>query len=1033
MKLPEISVRKPVTTAMVFLAILLIGVVCLVMLPVDLFPEMDLPGITVVTRYEGASPTDVEEKVTKQLEEALATVPDLKHIVSKSREGVSVITLSFEWGTNLDTRANDIRDSVSQAKWQLPEDVEDPSVFQFDLSRFPILVFGFSATESYGDIEDILKDTIADPLKRVVGVGATPVYLASRRQVNVWLDREKLASYRLTPQDVVRAISQENQTIPAGNLKVGPTDYLIRVPGEFKDVAPMNRVVLANAGGKVVRIQDVGMAEDAFEEVEQYVKVNGKPGAVVLVQKQSGANTVEVSQAVLKKMAELVKRLPPDVRDSMVLLMDQSENITQMVTDLRGTLLIGGALAVAVVLIFLRRALATVVIALTIPFSLIIGIILMYFLGYTINMMTLFAMIIGVGMVVDNAIVILENITRHGDAGERPREAAVYGANEVGMAITASTLTTVCVFFPIVFVKGITRILFMQFAIVISIVLMGSLFAALTLTPMLAAKVMGTGRKKTPNWFFRWSEAMFNALADWYAGVLGWALRHRAAVIGVSLAIFVGSFGLMWLVGNEFFPEEDSSFLQGTIHLTVGTRVEKTNQVMTKIEGILREEIEKEVGSGKIVAFDTMCGQSRRGLSFMGAEGPHIGSFMVKLVRKEQRSRTVAQLSEMIRRRLEEIRGLENIERFQISGNDPMAGMILGGEQPITVNIFGEDMETTDEVAERVRKIFEGTEGAVDVSVSRVKGRPELTVEVDRDKASAMGLNVSDISDTIRASFYGREATKFRARGEEYDIFVRLRKEDRSVKDDLLATPVRLPNGEVIRAGNIAKVNEELGPLEIERKDKGRVVNVGAGVFGRSLGEVSKDIKAGIDKLDVPRGVELQMAGQTEEKAEAFKWIGLALGVAFLLVYMVMAAQFESLVDPFVVMFSVPFALTGVIWGLFFGGYNLGVVTLIGVMMLIGVVVNNAIVLVDYTNTLRARGVGTFEAIQQAGRARLRPVLMTALTTIVGLTPMAFGSGQGSETWNPLGLTVLLGLLVSTVITLVIVPVMYSLLRRVAV
>jgi HAE1 family hydrophobic/amphiphilic exporter-1 len=1024
MTLPKFSVSKPVTVMMAFLAVLMIGGVCLTQLPVDLLPEMDLPAISVVTIYEGAAPEDVETKVTEPLERALSTVPELKHITSKSKEGISLISLTFEWGTDIDTRANEVRDSVGMAKMYLPDEVDEPRVLKFDIARFPIMVYGAMAEESYPRLEDILRDEICDPLKRLPGVGSSDAIVPLRRQINVELDRERLAGYGLTPLDVALAVAHENKDTPAGNVKMGLTDYLVRVPGEFKTVAPMEKIVLAARNGSVVRLGDVGIVEDGFEEVTRYITINSRRGAIILVQKQSGANTVQVADAVRKRLAELVRKLPPDI--SLVNVMDASEDIKRALLDLSQTLLSGGLLAMAVVLVFLRRWRATLIIALTVPFSLIAAIILVYFLGYTINMMTLFGMIIAVGMIVDNAIVILENISRHREEDERPSEAAVFGASEVAMAITASTLTTVCIFFPILFVKGITKIIFTEFAVVVCVVLFGSLLSAILLTPMLSARLMGAERPGArQGWFFRVSERGFQALADGYGRLLGWALRRRLVVVGFSVMLFGGSLLLVPHLGSEFMPEEDKAMLQATVHLPIGTRVEETARVMQALNRIVYEE----VSDAERVAVFTRCGTSKGTFtSVTSEEGSHIGIFGVKLVPRIRRGRGVKEIGAAIRSRLLADRGMLRIEKFSIDFGDPMAGLILGGERPLTVNIIGDDLEATDELAARIQAIARRTPGAVDVAVSRVKGKPELWVNVDRAKASDLGLNVSQIGDVLRASFYGKEASKYRVHGDEYDIFVRLREPDRADTADVPATPVRTASGRLIRVDNVSDVSLEYGPLEIERKDQGRIVNVTGNVDQRSLGEVVADIERQIADIAVPSGIEVKIAGMTEEQRESFFWLSLALGVGIVLVYMVMAAQFESLLHPFVVMFSVPFAFTGTFVAIFLGGHNLSVVVFLGLLMLIGVVVNNAIVLVDYINILRARGLSMQDAVRQAGRTRLRPVLMTALTTIVALIPMAFGRGQGAEIWNPLGLTVLGGLLTSTLVTLVLVPTMYSIL-----
>jgi HAE1 family hydrophobic/amphiphilic exporter-1 len=1021
--LPAFSVRNPVTTLMVFLGVIIVGLVCLWQLPVDLFPEMDLPVISVLTVYEGAAPEDVEEKITKPLERFLSTVPDLKHITSKSREGMSIISLSFEWGTNLDTRSNEVRDSVGLAKMFLPDEIEDPRVLKLDISRFPILVYGVTARENYPNLEKILEDEVVDPLKRLPGVGSAAFQTPLYRQVNVELDRERLAAYQLTPLDVVQAILRENEDTPAGNVKMGLTDYLIRVPGEFAEVKPMEHIVIATRNGSVVRLSDVGTVKDDFEEIKKHITINGDPGAVILVQKQSDANTVEVAQAVKEKMEEFKKRLPPDV--SIVNLMDGSEDIVRSIQDLTRTLIIGGALAILVVLIFLRQSRATLVIALTIPFSLILSIILIFFLDYTINMMTLFGMIISIGMIVDNAIVILENITRHREEGERPREGAIYGAAEVSMAIIASTLTTICIFFPIIFVKGVIKIIFTTFAVVVIVVLMGSLFTALTMTPMLSSTLMrklNLDRLKR-NLVYRIMEKSLDAITDFYGGLLRWSIHHRGLVILGALLIFVSTLFLVPKLGSEFMPEEDKAMLQGTLFMPVGTRVEETARVLETINKMILEEIpEKER-----IALYTRCGISTRDMgSLFGEEGSHIGVFGAKLVPRVERSRDFKEIARVLRKRIDAMQGTLGFEKFRLEGGDPMAGLILGGERPLTVNIIGDDMELTDRIAAKIKQIARNTPGTVDIAVSREKGRPELQVNVDRAKASSIGLNVSDVGDLIRASFYGREAGKYRVKGDEYDIFVRLRLEDRATPRDVLSVPLRLPNGKAIRADNVANVSMEYGPVEIERKDQGRIVNVTGSVEKRSLGEVVGDIESEIAKMDIPSGVEVIMAGQTTEQRESFFWLTLSLIVGIILVYMVMASQFESLIDPFVVMFSVPFAFTGAIWAVFLGGHHMSIIIFVGLLMLIGVVVNNAIVLVDYINILRARGLNLHEAVEKAGRTRLRPVLMTAFTTIVALIPMAFGKGQAAEIWNPLGLTVLGGLLVSTLVTLVLVPTIYT-------
>jgi len=1023
MNLPEMSVRRPVTALMLFLGVVLVGAFCFVQMPIDLLPDMDIPSITVVTPYEGASSEEVEEKITRVLEKHLATVEDLKHITSISMEGISYIVLQFEWQTDLDTRANDVRDAIDMAQRDLPEEADRSRIFKLDVNQMPILVYGVFAEQSYGDLADILDDEIATPLESISGVGAVRIITPLQRQVNVDLDRERLASYGLTPGDVARVIARENKQLSAGSIKMGDTDYMPRVPGEFKSVQPMNDIVLRATNGTIVRLRDVGRVSYGFKDRDLYVNINGRPGAVFMVLKQSEANTVQVARKVKAALPSLIKRLPPDVH--IVNVMDGSEDIERMVRDLRQTLILGGCLAVAVVLIFLRQVRGTFIIALTIPFSLIAAGAVMYLMDYSINMMTLFALIVAIGMVVDNGIVILENITRHREEGESATEGAIYGASEVAMAIVASTLTTLCIFFPLLFVRGLTKVIFTPFALVAAVVILASLFTALTMTPMLASRLLprdyaGARSRST---FFRLSEAAFERLASGYSALLGWSLRHRRVVILVAIALFVGSLTFVPAVGWEFFAKEDRAMIMGTVKTPIGTRAERTAETMQAIYRAIREEIPGD----QIRAVFTRCGVS--GVGFTTDEGTYIGIFGVKLVPREQRDRHVTEIADALRKRIQTIAPLYSISEFRVSIEDPMASMVTGGEQPLSVRIIGDDLDAAYRYALRLQSKVAQVPGAVDINISLEKGAPEVWVSVDRQKASSLGLNVADVADAVRTAVYGRVASKYRIHGDEYDIRVRLREPDRATIEDLGQLPVRLPDGALVRVENVARVEKRRGPIRIERKDQRRIVRVEGDVYGRSMGEVMADVQQLLAQNPPPRGLTVQIGGQKEDIQEAFFWLSLALGVGIALVYMIMASQFESLLDPFVIMFSLPFAFIGVLWSLLLFGYSLNVIVFLGMLLLVGIVVNNAIVLVDYINILRGRGRSMIEAVQEAGRTRLRPVLMTAITTIVALIPMAFKRGQGSEVWNPLGATIIGGLLAATLVTLVLVPTVYSILE----
>ena len=1021
MKLPEFGVRRPVFTTMIFLGLVVLGVASLVQLPIDLLPKIELPTMTVVTIYPGASPEDIETKVTKVIEEQVSTTPSIKEVTSISEENISAVTIRFEWGTDMDEAAADVRQRLDIAERMLPEDVEKPMLIKMDPSMMPIIAFGVTAKESYPKLRHLIEKKFCDPLKRVPGVAMTLVIGGPEREIQIDVDRGRLEAYHLSISQITGILAAENLTLPAGNIKLGKLDYTIRVPGEFGGVEEIRDIVVGNFGGVPVYLKDVADVKDSFKRIDRKVRVNGEPGLIVMVQKQSGANTVEVARRVREALPELQRRLPPDVK--IATIFDSSEFIVRSINNLLST--IGWALlfVMLVVFFFLREIRGSIIIATTIPVALICAFIFLFAGGYTINVMSLAAIAIALGMVVDNAIVIYENIYRHRTEGESPREASIFGASEVGTAVMASTLTTVAIFFPIIFVKGITGILFKELGIAVMIVMAASLFTALTLTPMLSSQFMrlpsAEGHRGIVRRFHDFSEKWFRGLEVRYRKVLRWALDHRKATVAVGLGVFLLSLAMLKFVGTEFMPAADQGEVMGTVKLPVGTRVEETDKVMAKIEKILQEDVpEREMMFAR-------CGVSETGMeSMMGQRSDtYIIRFGASLVPKNRRHRSDREIALALSERIRKIPGVVSVD---FSGQDEMQAMMTGGLKPVTVEIYGYDIARTDSFAAEVKELMEGIPGLTDVTISREKGRPEIWVEVDRRKAAALGLNMATIASTLRTKFYGQTATKYREAGEEYDIFVRLRDSDRITLDDIGDAFVTSPLGRQVRIRNIARIEERRGPVVIERKDQARVVYVGANYYGRSLGEVVADLKDGLVKMGIPDGIDVKIGGSAKEQAESFKWLGIALVAGILLVYMVMAAQFESFVDPFVILFSIPFAVTGVIWALLITGKTLNIISFVGMIMLVGIVVNNAIVLVDYINIMRARGFGLREAILVTGPRRLRPVLMTAFTTIFALLPLALRTGEGSELWSPLAVSVIGGLLVSTLVTLVFVPVMYS-------
>jgi len=1022
MRLPEFGVKRPVFTSVIFIALLLVGIMALKLLPIDLLPKMELPTMSIITFYRGASAEDVETKVTKVIESRVSTVPNVKEVTSISEENLSTVTVRFEWGTNLDEAANDVRQRLDLAARFLPEDADKPLLFRIDVAMMPVVLFGITAEESYPELYSIIDKRFCDPLKRIPGVAMTLIIGGLEREIQVNLDRQRLEAYHLSVPQVTAMLAAENLTLPAGNIKIGRTNYILRVPGEFRNVDEIKTVVVGNFRGIPIYLRDVAEVKDSFKEIDHRVRINRRQGLIVMVQKQSDANTVTVVNRIKKALPKLQRKLPPDV--NIVWAYDSSEFILRSINNLAST--IGWALlfVVLVVFFFLREIRGSFIIAITIPMSLICAFLFLYAGNYTINMMSLSAIAIALGMVVDNAIVIYENIYRHRVEGESNREASIFGASEVGRAVMASTFTTMAIFFCIIFVKGITGIMFRELGLAVMIVMAASLFSALTLTPMLSSQFMKIPspteeRRGLLRRFHDFSERWFTGLETQYRRLLTWALNHRRITVGVGLGVFLLSLGLLKVVGTEFMPKIDTGEFMGIIKLPVGTRIEVTDRVMARIEEI----IEKEVPERKLIY--ARCGVSRTGIeSVMGQKSDtHIITVGGRLVPKNKRRRSDSDIGQALKQRIARIPGIQDID-FAVQSHPTQ--MLTGGLKPVTVEIYGYDIAKTDAFASSVKQMMETIPGLTDITISRERGKPELWVEVDRQKAASLGLNMAQIASTLRTKFYGQVATKYREAGEEYDTFVRLKDSDRQSIADLENAFITSPLGKQIPIGSIARIVKRHGPLTIERKNQERVVYVGANYYRRSLGAVVADLKKKLAKMTIPEGIDIQITGSAKEQVETFRYLGIALILGIILVYLVMAAQFESFIDPFVVLFSIPFAIVGVIWALLITGKTLNIFSFAGMIMLVGIVVNNAIVLVDYINIMRARGLGLREAILFTGPRRLRPVLMTAFTTIFALVPLALKTGEGSEFWSPLAISVIGGLLVSTLITLIFVPVMYS-------
>ncbi|MDP2940019.1 MAG: efflux RND transporter permease subunit [Candidatus Omnitrophota bacterium] len=1047
MNLPEFGVKKPVTNLMIFLAIIIIAFYSLSRLGIDMMPEIEPPVITVVAAYPGANSEDVEIRVTEPLENQLATTPGLEKLTSRSIEGASLINLKFKWGTNLDAASNDIRDRIELAKRflpDIPEEMDNPFIFKFNTANIPIIFMGITAKESYSELYDLIDKRVADSLKQLPGVGTVQLYGGLQRQINIWINKERLEGYGFSILDIQNALKQENITQPLGSIKSGLTDYFLRLPGEFATPEEINLVILGKHNGNfvyhvrnpakseesdisnVVYLKDVARVEDSFKEITMKVRINRAAGLMMAIQKQTGTNTVEVAKLVKERLKKLENTLPSDVR--MFLIFDNSIDIINALDNLKSSLWLGIVLVILVVWFFLRQFLGSLIIALTIPFSLLIAFIYLFLSGRTINTISLSSLAIACGMVVDNAIVIVDNVFRHLERGQRREEAAVYATSEMFLAISASTLTTIVVFLPMFFITGVVGIMFGELAIIVTVTLLASLFTAVTFSPMLCAKWLKINSQslsdKRKQWFkkiYDVSESWFKSWEDFYAKSLAWCLAHKKLVIFGFLGAFLVSLLFLRFIGNEFIPEEDTGDIRITVNLALGTRLEETDKVAKRIEDIF----EKYVPEARFIFArpGTTPGAGRA--MGAGASGEHIVVGGAKLVSKTERKRSVFEIGQLLRSKIGEIPGVLKID---VSTGNPIGRLITGaGGKSIQIEIIGHSFEATNNLGQEIKEIMKKIPGAVDVSISREINRPELRIEVDREKAAILGLNMNTIASSIKSFIEGTIASRYREKGKTYDIYVRLEEASRSKIEDIENLSIVSPaNQKQIRLANFARVYEVAGPVEIERQNRERVLRVECNIYKRSAGKVREDIRREIQNLTLPADIMINFGGEAEEQKKAFRDLSFLLILGIILVYMVMAAQFESLLEPFVVMFAIPFTFTGVFLGFLITRTTLSVITFLATVMLMGIVVNNAIVLVSYINILRARGNSMLDAVTTGGKQRLRPVLMTTITTLAGLLPLALSRGEGSEIWQPLGITMIGGLSVSTLITMLFVPTFYA-------
>ncbi|MBD5388149.1 efflux RND transporter permease subunit [bacterium] len=1009
---------QPVATVTIFTAVLVLGIASYLNLPVDQYPKMDPPYITVMATYPGANATDIEENVTKILEDQLNSVDDLKEITSTSYDNLSVISLEFEWEVNLDEASNDVRDAVDKSMQKLPDNIDRPTIMRFNTSMMPILIYAVTAKESYSGLDKIIEDKLINRLNRVDGVASATLAGAPERVVYVDLDPNKLDAYHLTVEQIGNKILAENMDVASGSVKIGQMDYSLRVEGEFEESAQIKDIVLGTLNNRTIYLHDVAAVRDTIKDITLEQTINRGDGGVLLITKQTDANAVAVAKEAKKQLEIAQKEMPADIHFQIIV--DNSDFIVKSINNLQETLLYALLFVVLVVFLFLGRWRATFIVALTIPISLIVAFIYLFATGESLNVISLSSLSIAIGMVVDDAIVVLENVTKHIDRGSRPREAAKYGTNEVWLSVIVTTLVTVAVFFPLTLVTGMTGILFRQLGWIVCITVCTSTATAISLTPMLCSqllKIQDKAKMKKFS-FYAMSSRALDKLDAFYERLINWVLRHKSVTICAMLALFFGSMYLVRFVKTDFMPQNDQNSLNAYVKMQSGQRVEETKRVALQIDSAIRANVPE------ITVMNLSYGSEEEAsyASLMNSTGNNILNMRIRTVERKDRDRSVFQMADQIRSIL---KSFPDVLEYTVSSS---SGGFGGSSNSVDVEITGHDFNTTGTLAQYISRQALEIPGVGDVKISRDDDKSELQIILDQDKLAQHNLTTSQVGMYLRNRVYGFRNSKFKEDGEEYDIIVRLDEKFRSSITDIENFLIPDGNGQKIRLKELGSIREYYSPPNIERKSKQRYLKVSISpAAGVPIGQIAIYAQQIIDGIeDVPSDVSFYLGGSYEDQQESFSSLTMLLLLSLMLVYVVMAAQFESFKMPFIIMMAIPFAFTGVVLALLMTNTPLSIVAALGAVLLVGIVTKNGIVLIDFINLLRERGLPLYEAIAQACRSRLRPVLMTSLTTILGMVPMALSQGDGSETWRPMGVAVIGGMIFSTLITLIIVPAIYA-------
>ena len=1035
MSIYKTAIQKPVTTALIFVAVIVIGIYSFMKLPVDMFPEMDPPYITVMTTYPGASASEMETNVTKIMENALTSVDHLKHITSQSKDNMSMVVLELEWGANMDEAVNDVRSYVDMTKSNLPDNCGTPMIFKLSTSAMPVAQYSITADETYAGLDKIMNDEVIPQLNQIDGIGNISLSGAPDRYIYIDIDQQKLDAYGLTIEQVGQVVQANNLNLSSGTVKMPKEQYQMQVRSEYIESSEIaDLMVSMTAQGQQIFVRDIATVRDTIKDLALDEKTNGREAVRLIIAKQTGANTVKICQDVREELARIQKQLPSDVKIEKIY--DLSETIQNSINSLEESVMYALLFVVLVVLFFLGKWRATIIIGITIPIALIVAFIYLGMADSSLNIISLCSLTIAIGMVVDDAIVVLENITRHVERGEDPHEAAIYATNEVWVSVIATTLVLVAVFVPLTMLPGMMGIMFHELGWIVTVVCCTSTVVAISLTPMLCSKLLKAkkvhvdeegnlvddeaGKK---SFYERTVVRMLDKIDGYYAKSLGWCLKHKLVTFLILLAFFIVSLMPMFTgkIGMDFMQEQDNGRLSVTVKLQRGTRIEETLKTARMLETrfmVLVPEIElinTSAGSNDDATIAALFSSTMNNKIQM----------TVRLPKKWNREKTIWQIAEVLRQEMARYPEIVEYQCMVASNSPGSAG------NTVDIEIYGYDFNKTSQLAEQARQLCMALPGARDVNISREDDRPDIKITVDKEKASRLGLSSATISTYLRNRVAGMSCGYLKDDGSEYDIVVRLQEEDRNSISDVLDLTIPTPTGKKVKLSEVAEVGEYWAPPTIERKSRQRIVTVKVTPYQTSLGELAGQIEANVlPQLDVPVGYSTHLAGSYEDMQDATSDMAMLMLLIILLVYIVMASQFESLRMPAIIMFSVPFALSGVILALWVTGHSLDMIGALGLVLLVGIVVKNGIVLVDYINLMRERGYELNTAIQMSGRSRIRPVLMTAFTTVLGMVPMAVSSGEGAEMWQPLGIVVIGGLMVSTFLTLYIVPVLYGFMSR---